>query len=694
MTYNKTVYVNDTVPPISAENLNNSENGIFNANNEVRELIEIINETEYSFKALSSFATSNNARLNENDGFSHSDVNYKLLKYRVAPGDLLRIISDDRFQFQSADPVPVSGTTTRIGVTYGTGDYLIKVPAGAITLIISTPNTSAAFVYEANSQTTAIKNDMVDLKNDIGLFTDDTIYTFVKGAYIKSDLNVGDTANLTPIADVNLEYIMIDCAADDVFMRIAWGASTARQYMFVDSSNKVLSVATSYAESNVYTKLAAPTNAAKLIINSRLVKGNAKVYKSPTIAERVYALETGEGTELTYSKNATQNTAYDARSAFFYNAASLSGRTVKIKIECDASIFPNGIYWMSGNGKYLSGSPQLYLPNKEYVVKVGDSFATSGNNYSGLYGAASLVGASGSVKLYFYPEFDSGVGFLEYKIDEISKFVPVGDRDLLSWGDSLTAGAGGEGTTYPSVCASELNISFLNCGVGGETGNTIAARQGGNSVIIPAGNVNGDYTELIDIYGTPIAPLLQGSGGGSSSKIFINGVECSLAYSNSKYTISGYTKGASTVPLLGRFAGSDFHGKIVTIWCGANGSRIGSDTSVNARITIIDSMIKNIGHDHYIIFANWKANGVETDFTEDDAAMLSHYGNKFFPVRKMLVDNGLTLMGITPTAQDLTDISNGTIPTSLRSDSVHLNADGYTAVGKFLADKIRSLGYV
>ena len=58
------------------------------------------------------------------------------------------------------------------------------------------------------------------------------------------------------------------------------------------------------------------------------------------------------------------------------------------------------------------------------------------------------------------------------------------------------------------------------------------------------------------------------------------------------------------------------------------------------------------------------------------------------------MENGLTVAGITPTEQDETDIAAGTVPTSLRSDGVHLNAAGYKALGTMLADKIVSLRYL
>lgn len=275
------------------------------------------------------------------------------------------------------------------------------------------------------------------------------------------------------------------------------------------------------------------------------------------------------------------------------------------------------------------------------------------------------------------------------------------DTDIIFWGDSLTAGAGGSGTTYPSVCASELNCSHFNCGVGGETTNTIAARQGGNSIIIPAGPVNGTYSldDLTDIFGFHVNPLRQGNGLGSGSAIVVNGKTCNLAITQTSststdatYTISGYTGSNLAVPTVARFNGCTFTGKVTVIWVGTNGSTVdGVSDSVDARITIIDSMIAHLHNKRYVILG--LSTGSESSRAAEDLKLLQKYGANFFPTRKLLVQNGLALVGITPTSQDNTDIASGVVPTSLRSDGTHLNASGYTALGKMLAQKIRSLGF-
>ena len=265
--------------------------------------------------------------------------------------------------------------------------------------------------------------------------------------------------------------------------------------------------------------------------------------------------------------------------------------------------------------------------------------------------------------------------------------------ELCFWGDSLTAGAGGSGISYPNVCASELGItSFKNCGVGGENANTIACRQGGDSLILKPGNVS-EYSlsELTDIYGAQCNPLRQGSGSNSVNPIYINGVKCTLSISqtsitdpNAKYTITGYNE-----PLLAetpvKFSGCNITAKITVIFVGQNGPGLAE------RLSIIDSMISKI-NDKYIVMG--LSSGSSASRADEESQMLSKYGVHYFNTRHMLSKYGMNIMNLTPTSSDVEEISKGEVPSSLRSDSVHLNANGYTALGKMLSQKIRACGYV
>ena len=265
--------------------------------------------------------------------------------------------------------------------------------------------------------------------------------------------------------------------------------------------------------------------------------------------------------------------------------------------------------------------------------------------------------------------------------------------DLCFWGDSLTAGTGGSGTNYPSVCASELGITaFKNCGVGGETANTIACRQGGDSLILKAGTV-GEYSlsEFTDIYGTKCHPLRQGTGSNSVNPIYINGVKCNLSISqtsitdpNAKYTITGYNgKLLADTPV--KFSGCDITSEITVIFVGQNGPDLAE------RLCIIDSMISKV-NDKYIVMG--LSTGSASSRSEEESQMLNKYGVHYFNTRYMLSKYGMDIMNLTPTSSDVDEMNSGKVPSSLRSDSVHLNAKGYTALGKMLAQKIRACGYV
>ena len=108
----------------------------------LKDEVDITTNNLFNFSNETSYTSANGWRLNDSGGNCHDDANYKMQKYNVTAGDVLYIISDDKFQFQSSSSVPTSGTNTRIGITYGAGHFIVKVPTGALYLIVSTPTTS------------------------------------------------------------------------------------------------------------------------------------------------------------------------------------------------------------------------------------------------------------------------------------------------------------------------------------------------------------------------------------------------------------------------------------------------------------------------------------------------------------------------------------------------------------------------
>lgn len=124
--------------------LANDVNGLKSALNGV-ELETYEDDAELS--ALDSL-TYNSWKLND-DGYRVSDASSKILQFRVYAGTLLKVVSDHKFQFQSSSNITASAPSYRIGKTYGSGTYFLKVPEGAIYIAVSTPSDSSAHVYTA-----------------------------------------------------------------------------------------------------------------------------------------------------------------------------------------------------------------------------------------------------------------------------------------------------------------------------------------------------------------------------------------------------------------------------------------------------------------------------------------------------------------------------------------------------------------
>ena len=113
-------------------------------------------------------ATANSYRLNESDGFCSVNASYKMVKYPVTAGDLIEVKSDDRFQFQTVASVPASGTSNRVGITYGTGDFVLTVPETATYCIVSTTiDNSTAKVYALEPKIDAVETELADIQSKV-----------------------------------------------------------------------------------------------------------------------------------------------------------------------------------------------------------------------------------------------------------------------------------------------------------------------------------------------------------------------------------------------------------------------------------------------------------------------------------------------------------------------------------------------
>ncbi len=309
---------------------------------------------------------------------------------------------------------------------------------------------------------------------------------------------------------------------------------------------------------------------------------------------------------------------------------------------------------------------------------------------------------------------DSSVISSEATSSKIIIELPSTARDenaIACWGDSITEGMGMTDKSYPVRLQEMLGDKFkvYNGGDGGETSNTIAARQGGLKVYT-AKNITfsrGKDTQLISTESSDVfvdengSPVVLTAALGNQLRVNdvqINGEFYTLRfedyvwsprsfklyldrYSNSS-SIFMIPKGSEVV--FNSAADSQRSGVDIYMM-GANG---GYETNDAKYIEQVKAMIKHHGNDKYLIIKPYwtDINGLEKEF-----------GDHVIDFTGLAISEGLEYEGLTPTSGDKTAISKKSIPPSLRyeneADNVHLNEYGYHFLAHCIYEQGKTLGY-
>ena len=279
--------------------------------------------------------------------------------------------------------------------------------------------------------------------------------------------------------------------------------------------------------------------------------------------------------------------------------------------------------------------------------------------------------------------------------------IATGNKIYISqidcWGDSLTAGAGGNETTYPSILSSLLgnNYEVTNYGVGGENSITIAGRQGGIPYIVENDfNIPADTSpvsiSITSLNHEEIKPLLQGDIG--INNVIIGGIEGKLSYSEGNYYFQREEAG-EIVPVnsgeeIVTQASRNNQNHTLIIWMGQNG---GFNNDANTLIEQYHSMIEKNGNDNYIIIGIPTGTADSRQTLED--AMQTEFGNHYINIRAYMTQGvyeedvliscqGLIDANLEPLSGDLELIKRGTIPQALRNDNTHGNSAYYIIVAQ------------
>lgn len=289
------------------------------------------------------------------------------------------------------------------------------------------------------------------------------------------------------------------------------------------------------------------------------------------------------------------------------------------------------------------------------------------------------------------------------KEDKIKETLP----GIVCWGDSLTAGAGGEGTTYPNTLESLIknniyNIPVINMGVGGENTNTIIGRAGSVPFIVGKFTIPKD-TSRVEITlkssnGKSVAPLRQGDAG--VNPVIINGIKGKIDIEQEPGNSSEYTyyftrsepgdsinvKDGTEVITSATDTYKDY---INIIFIGQNGGWDDYNDLISQQKSIISKLDKN--KEKYLILG--LTTGTSDERYDLEQVMANEYGNKYINLRKYLSSNGMQDANLKPTSEDLEDMKKGAVPASLLVDEVHFNKIGYELIGKVVYDRLIELEY-
>ena len=273
-------------------------------------------------------------------------------------------------------------------------------------------------------------------------------------------------------------------------------------------------------------------------------------------------------------------------------------------------------------------------------------------------------------------ELDKRVEVIEGEID-----TKLNDYAIISYGDSLTQGAGTSSWQYNYTNQCRLALGAKNCinyGYGGSASAAIAFTAGALSGYIPP-NVRSFALKYADLT-TDIAIALTQL---NNKEVVVDGNTYTISQTgNTAYSLpSTYTPSDLWLPV--RVKNSLNTADIYIIWVGTNDGEYKWD--------IIDAMISKCQHKQYVVMGLTR---LGTDTTvENEQIAYRKYGSHFFNTRIQIINNAFTILGMTPTADDTTAMNSGLMPPSLLTDNVHFNDNGYIAIGKLLAKHIQSLGY-
>jgi len=276
--------------------------------------------------------------------------------------------------------------------------------------------------------------------------------------------------------------------------------------------------------------------------------------------------------------------------------------------------------------------------------------------------------------------------------------------NLAFWGDSfMTVGAGGD--PYPQQVATAMARTYNNGGIGGQTSPQIIARQGAKCARLTVSGNSIPASGPVSV--TSISNLVLSTPSTTSATRTLVGalagipgtltcVESASGDSSDTYTFTRTNAGSAVFCAPDTPFVPDTQYRSWTSIIGIGRNNVGDLTGILADTA---AAVSCLTHDHYLIV------GVTNGSTEASGsagynnvvalnrALAEIYGDRFIDIRGYLINRGLADAGLTPTSQDNTDLASDIVPTSLRSDTLHLNAVANPLIKNLVVNRLNYKGF-
>lgn len=274
---------------------------------------------------------------------------------------------------------------------------------------------------------------------------------------------------------------------------------------------------------------------------------------------------------------------------------------------------------------------------------------------------------------------------------------PVPDA-VLCLGDSITAGP------YPEALAALSGRVVTKLAIGGQTSRHIVGRASAvgyrltlqSNQIASGANVvtaiNGiALAGMAGLNGTNVQFLSTGSGNGTYTATgYLGSIHGTLsrtatggppstAEAYSFVPDGGYSLPITLPPETPFIADMAMDDRVIIAWLGRNNAEYPTQVLAD-----FDAVFRRFGGQKLVMMnplnGNYPAERATAAdhsrydyFRQIENTLAEKYPRNFLNIRRKMIDLGLGMLGITPTSQDLIDMADDTVPTSLRppGDNVH-----------------------